>query len=172
MFSFFMYLRLPGCINRGTRRIIKKRIIIDCLSFPLNSHLNRTWTVFIRFTQKKLQDHHCRKNQEGANAIHPVSPVICSSARGKPVCRRVRRCGLDGMLCEERYGLNLLAKPKTIEQIANERHLLDMASQNAGLEIRFQSAFFFSSVIAIIHSSFSCSLYKLHKVLRLTHCIG
>jgi hypothetical protein len=42
------------------------------------------------------------------------------------VARRVRRCGQDGMIVEERYGLNLMAAPKTIEQIADERVMLDV----------------------------------------------
>jgi hypothetical protein len=37
------------------------------------------------------------------------------------VCHRVRKCGLDGMLVEERYGLNYLKSPKLEEQIAEER---------------------------------------------------
>jgi hypothetical protein len=41
------------------------------------------------------------------------------------VARRVRRCGQDSYLVEERYGLNMMASPKTIEQIADERGLLD-----------------------------------------------
>jgi hypothetical protein len=39
------------------------------------------------------------------------------------ICQRVRRCGLDGMLTEERYGLNLLSSPKSEEQIAKERDI-------------------------------------------------
>ena len=39
------------------------------------------------------------------------------------VSRRVRLCGLDGMICEERYGLNPLCVPKPVEKIAEERRI-------------------------------------------------
>jgi len=42
------------------------------------------------------------------------------------VARRVRRCGFDGYLVEERYGLNLMARPKQTEQIAAERGLPEL----------------------------------------------
>ena len=50
----------------------------------------------------------------------PFENSCCLSAE---VARRVRLCGLDGMICEERYGLNLMAKPRTVEQIAEARRL-------------------------------------------------
>lgn len=61
------------------------------------------------------------KNLSG-NARAPYEGSCMLAAE---VARRVRRCGLDGYLVEDRYGLNLMASPKTIEQIADERALLD-----------------------------------------------
>jgi len=39
------------------------------------------------------------------------------------VARRVKRCGLDGMLCEERYGLRVGSLPMDYDQIAVERFM-------------------------------------------------
>jgi hypothetical protein len=61
------------------------------------------------------------KNLSG-NARAPYEGSCMLAAE---VARRVRRCGQDGYLVEERYGLNLMASPKTIEQIADDRALLD-----------------------------------------------
>ena len=51
------------------------------------------------------------------------APFENSCLLSAEVARRVRLCGLDGMIVEERYGLNLMAKPKTVEQIAEARRI-------------------------------------------------
>lgn len=57
------------------------------------------------------------------DSSHTVFEESCMLAA--EVARRVRRCGQDGMIVEERYGLNLMAAPKDVEQIADERVMLD-----------------------------------------------
>ena len=73
--------------------------------------------------------------QPGGIAIEDSNPESQRTSEGRhgpfenscmlaaEVSRRVRLCGLDGMICEERYGLNLMAKPKTVEQIAEARRI-------------------------------------------------
>ena len=56
----------------------------------------------------------------GSSYRAPFENSCCLAAE---VARRVRLCGLDGMICEERYGLNLMAQPKTVEQIAEARRI-------------------------------------------------
>lgn len=63
------------------------------------------------------------ESQRGYTSCHATYEESCMLAA--EVCRRVRKCGLDGLLVEERYGLKGKTTPKTIEQIADERDLKD-----------------------------------------------
>jgi len=59
-----------------------------------------------------------KRTGTGCHASYEEMGMLCAT-----VCHRVRRCGTDGMLVEERYGLNLMTAPKNEEQIAQERNI-------------------------------------------------
>ena len=60
-------------------------------------------------------------NPESQRATSYHAPFESSCMLAAEVARRVRLCGIDGMICEERYGLTMVSKPKTVEQIAEAR---------------------------------------------------